>query len=338
MDAPAILLMFPGQGSQHPRMAAGLYGSEPAFTAAVDEVFDAYDEVGHGEGGRLRADWLSDRPAVPLDHVTRSQPLLFAVDYALGRAVTAATGRPWALLGHSVGEMAAAALAGVFTLRDAADLLLDRVRRLARAPAGGMLAVAAGEDALGPCLGDGEVVVAAVNSPRQTILAGPLAPLARVARTLREAGLTCREVPSLTAFHSPMLAPYAAGAAERFAATPVAAPSIPLRSGYRPGPVTGQLAADPSYWAGHPVETVRFWPALDAVLSSRTGVICLETGPGQGLSTLARRHPTVRSGQNAVVPLLPPRAGTAEADRTSVAAALAVVRERGTVLSGRPGR
>ncbi|MGI5428581.1 acyltransferase domain-containing protein [Streptomyces sp. CA-179760] len=340
MDAPAILLMFPGQGSQHARMAAGLYGPDPAFTAAVDEVFDAYDAAGRSEGGRLRADWLSDHPAVPLDHVTRSQPLLFAVDYALGRMVTAATGRPWALLGHSVGEMAAAALAGVFTLRDAAGLLLDRVRRLAQAPPGAMLAVAAGEDTLGPYLGggDGKVVVAAVNSPRQTILAGHVAPLAGVARALREAGLTCREVPSLTAFHSPMLAPYAAGAAERFAATPVAAPSIPLHSGYRPGPVTGQLAADPSYWAGHPVETVRFWPALDAVLSSRTGVICLETGPGQGLSTIARRHPTVRSGQNSVLPLLPPRAGTAEADRTSVAAALAAVRERGTVLSGRPGR
>ncbi|MEU7467759.1 acyltransferase domain-containing protein [Streptomyces sp. NPDC044984] len=338
MDAPAILLMFPGQGAQHARMSAGLYGSEPVFTAVMDEVFDAYDAAGHGEGGRLRADWLSDHPAVPLDHVTRSQPLLFAVDYALGRTVTAATGRPWALLGHSVGEMAAAVLAGVFTLRDAAGLLLDRVRRLAQAPPGGMLAVAAGGDELGPYLGNGEVVVAAVNSPRQTVLAGPLTPLARVARALREAGLTCREVPSLTAFHSPMLAPYAAGAAERFAATPVEAPSIPLRSGYRPGPVTGRLAADPSYWAGHPVETVRFWPALDAVLSSRTGVICLETGPGQGLSTLTRRHPTVRSGQNAVVPLLPPRAGTAEADRTSVAAALTAVRERGAVLSGRPGR
>ncbi|WP_432054867.1 acyltransferase domain-containing protein [Streptomyces sp. bgisy022] len=338
MDVPAILLMFPGQGSQHARMAAGLYGSEPVFTAAMDEVLAAYDAAGDCEGQRLRADWLSDRPAVPLDHVTRSQPLLFAVDYALGRMVLATTGRPWALLGHSVGEMAGAALAGVFTLRDAACLLLDRVRRLAQAPPGGMLAVAAGEDVLGPYLVEGEVAVAAVNSPRQTILAGPVAPLAAVARALREAGLTCREVPSLTAFHSPVLAPYTTGAAERFASTRVAAPSIPLRSGYRPGAVTGRLAADPSYWAGHPVETVRFWPALDAMLRSRTGVVCLETGPGQGLSTVARRHPTVRSGRNAVVSLLPPRAGTAEMDRTSVAAALTAVRERGAVLSGRPGR
>ncbi|GAA2248231.1 hypothetical protein GCM10010145_14330 [Streptomyces ruber] len=338
MTPSVVLLLFPGQGSQHARMAVGLYGHDPVFTAAMDEVFDAYDVTADGEGRRLRADWMSEHPAVPLDHVTRSQPLLFAVDYALGRMVTAATGRPWALLGHSVGEMAAAALAGVFTLRDAAGLLLDRVRRLAPAPPGGMLAVAAGEDALAPYLGDGEVTVAAVNSPRQTILAGPDGPLRAVTRRLRQAGLTCREVPSMTAFHSPVLAPYAAGAAERFAATPVTAPRVPLHSGYRRGLVTARVAADPSYWAGHPVETVRFWPALDAVLTSRTEVVCLETGPGQGLSTIARRHPTVRSGRNTVVPLLPPRAGAAEADRESAAAALAAVRARTSSLNGRPGR
>ncbi|MEI5034625.1 hypothetical protein RB201_23620 [Streptomyces sp. S1A(2023)] len=99
MDASAILLMFPGQGSQHPRMAAGLYGHELAFTSALDEVFDAYDAEARGEGGRLRTDWLAEHPEVPLPHVTRSQPLLFAVDYALGRMVMARGLRPSALPG-----------------------------------------------------------------------------------------------------------------------------------------------------------------------------------------------------------------------------------------------
>ncbi|UZI28597.1 acyltransferase domain-containing protein [Streptomyces sp. VB1] len=337
MDASAILLMFPGQGSQHPRMAAGLYGHEPAFTSALDEVFDAYDAEARGEGGRLRTDWLAEHPEVPLPHVTRSQPLLFAVDYALGRMVMARGLRPSALLGHSIGEMAAAALAGVFTPGEAAGLVLDRVRRLAAAPPGGMLAVAAEASALEPYVRHG-VVVAALNSPRQTILAGPDTSLAEVAGALHEAGLTCRRIPSLTAFHSPALAPYATGAAERFAATPVSAPRIPVHSGYRAGLLTGRLAADASYWAGHPVEPVRFWPALDSVLTSRSGVVCVEAGPGQGLSVLARRHPTVRRGENAVVALLPPGEGPAAADRESVAAALASVRDREAVLNGRPGR
>ncbi|MEU7181087.1 MULTISPECIES: acyltransferase domain-containing protein [Streptomyces] len=320
MSSPAIVLMFPGQGSQYARMAVGLYGHQPEFTAAMDEVFAAFGTAGEA----MRADWLAHHPAVPLDHVTRSQPLLFAVDYALGTMLLHRGVRPWTLLGHSIGEMAAATLAGVFSLDAAAALLLDRVHRLVDAPPGGMLAVAAGTDALKPFLTD-EVVVAAVNSPRQTILAGPSGPLAAVAEALREAELTCRPVPSLTAFHSPSLAAVTAGAVERFATMPMAAPRIPLYSGYRAEPLTERVATDPAYWSGHPVETVRFWPALDAILSRRADVLCVEAGPGQGLSTVARRHPAVRARRAAVVSLLPPRAGAPEADRESVAEALATV-------------
>ncbi|MFG3496479.1 acyltransferase domain-containing protein [Streptomyces sp. NPDC047928] len=343
---PPVLLLFPGQGSQHARMAVGLYGHDAAFTDAMDAAFAAFDASGasgacgaYGVSGAkcpavgeaLRADWLTDRPAVPLDHVTRSQPLLFAVGHALGRMLLEHGVRPWALLGHSVGELAAATLAGVFSLEAAAGLLLDRVDRLASAPPGGMLAVAATAEALRPFVTD-EVVVAAVNAPRQTILAGPRDPLAAVARALRDAGLTCRPVPSLTAFHSPSLGAATAGSFDRFAATPVAAPRIPLHSGYRAEPLTAQLAADPSYWASHPVEPVRFWPALDALLGGgRDGTVCVEAGPGQGLSTIARQHPTVRAGRGTVVPLLPPRPGPPEADRDAVAAALTALRDRGAV-------
>ncbi|MEV4432810.1 acyltransferase domain-containing protein [Streptomyces sp. NPDC049585] len=329
MDTRAIVLLFPGQGSQYARMAAGLYGHEPEFTAAMDEAFAAFGP----DGRALRTDWLAASPAVPVDHVTRSQPLLFAVGHALGRMLLRRGVEPAALLGHSVGEMAAAVLAGVFTLEDAAALLLDRVHRLAAAPPGGMLAVAATAAALEPFV-TGEVVVAAVNAPRQTILAGPEGPLAEVARALAEAGLTCRPVPSLTAFHSPSLTAATAGAVERFAATAVAAPRIGLYSGYRAGPLTAELAADPAYWAGHPVEPVRFWPALDAVLRRHTGAVCVEAGPGQGLSTIARQHPAVRGGTSRVVPLLPARAGAPEADREALAAAFAALGAYVPGLSG----
>lgn len=313
MNRRAVALMFPGQGSQHTRMASGLYQHEPEFTAAMDEVFSAFGD----EGEPLRSDWLAEHPAVSIDYVTRAQPLLFAVDYALGRMLLSWGIRPAALLGHSVGEMAAATLADVFTLDDAATLILDRVRRLAAAPPGGMLAVAAGTAALEPFLTP-EVVVAAVNTPRQTILAGPNGPLDAVAVRLRDVGLTCRRVPSLTAFHSPMLAEATGCAIERFAATPVRPPRMLLYSSYTAEPLTGEKVADPAYWASHPVDVVRFWPALDAMLGRRDDVVCVEAGPGQGLTQIARRHPAVRG---AVVSLLPARPGPAERDRESVASA-----------------
>ncbi|MFI1046145.1 acyltransferase domain-containing protein [Streptomyces griseoruber] len=318
-----VALLLPGQGSQHPRMAAGLYGHEPVFTAAMDEFFDAAGP----EGGPLREDWLAERPATDMDHVTRSQPLLFAVDHALGRLLLSRGVRPAALLGHSIGELASATLAGVFGLRDATGLVLDRVRRLAEAPPGGMLAVAASTAEVTPYL-SGDVVVGAVNAPRQTVLAGPDGPLDKVDRTLREAGFTCRRVPSLSAFHSPVLEPACRGAAERFAAVDRSAPSVPVHSAYTAAPLTGSDIDDPAFWARQPVAPVLFWPALEGLLATGDHLL-VEVGPGQGLSQVARRHPAVRRGTSAVVSLLPARPGPPETDRSALEAAMARIETAG---------
>ncbi|MEW2566872.1 acyltransferase domain-containing protein [Streptomyces sp. NPDC047070] len=326
-----VALLLPGQGSQHPLMATGLYGYEPVFTEAMDEFFDAAGP----EGGPLREDWLAERPATELDHVTRSQPLLFAVDLALGRLVLSRGVRPAALLGHSIGELASAVLAGVFSTRDAVGLVLDRVGRLAKAPPGGMLAVAASTAEVEPYL-SGDVVVGAVNAPRQTILAGPDGPLDEAGRALGEAGFVCRRVPSLSAFHSPVLEPACRGAAERFAAVRKNTPSVPVHSAYTAAPLTRDDIDDPSFWARQPVAPVLFWPALEGLLATGDHLL-VEVGPGQGLSQVARRHPAVRRGTSTVVSLLPARPGPPEADRGAVEAALARVAEAGhSIARGTP--
>jgi acyl transferase domain-containing protein len=308
-------------------MAAGLYRHEPAFTTAIDQVFEAMGR----HGGPLRDDWLTDHPRVPLDHVTRSQPLLFAVDYALGRLLHSHGVRPAALLGHSIGELAAATLAGMFSLADAAALVLDRVGRLATAPPGGMLAVAASTAELTGYLTD-QVVVAAVNAPRQTIVAGPCAALDGVAARLRGDGFTCRPVPSHSAFHSPMLAPAARGAEALFGSIQIGLPAVPVYSGYTAAPLGTREARDPAFWARQPVAPVRFWPALDRLLAAGPFTL-VEAGPGQGLSQIARRHRAVRAGESAVIPLLPARPASPEADRDLVRAAVAVLAPiRGPVL------
>ncbi|UKY51767.1 acyltransferase domain-containing protein [Streptomyces inhibens] len=311
-----VALLLPGQGSQHHRMAAGLYPHEPVFAEAFDEVLDAYGE----HGPRLRADWTADRPSVPLDHVTRSQPLLFAVDYALGRLALSWGVRPAALLGHSVGEMAAAVLADVFDVADAARLMLDRVSRLALAPPGGMLAVAASAGELEPFLGDG-VAIGAVNAPLHTVLAGPEGPLAAAAERMTAAGIVFRRVPSMSAFHSPAVRPALSGSEEAVAAVAANPPRTVVYSGYTAAPLEAAEAQKPSFWAAQPAEPVFFWAALNALLATGP-LVLLEAGPGQGLSAIARRHPDVRTGRSTVVPLLPARPGEAAADRTAVRSAL----------------
>ena len=301
---PAVALLLPGQGAQHPGMAVELYGREETFTAAMDEFFG---QLG-AEGEQLRQDWLSVRPAVPLDDASRAQPLLFAIGCALGRAVLNRGVRPRALLGHSVGELAAAALAGVYPPDAGARIMSARSRAMATTPAGGMLAVAAPADQLAPFSGPADqpsaVVIAAVNAPAQTVLSGPAESLAGVSRRLTAAGITVRPVAARQPFHSPALRAAADQFAAAFAAEPLAGPRIKIWSTRTARPVTQRQALDPGFWAGQLAAPVLFWPALCGMLNSGPHTL-VEAGPGQGLTVLARRHRAVRRGDAAVVPLLP---------------------------------
>ncbi|MEU6679683.1 acyltransferase domain-containing protein [Streptomyces sp. NPDC046925] len=297
-----MALLFPGQGAQQPFMAAGLYRAHPPFRRLMDETF----EVWGAEGAALRADWLSESPAVDLDDVRRAQPLLFAVDRALGRLVLDWGVRPAALLGHSVGEVAAATLAGVFTLEEAAGLMAERVAHIESAPPGGMLAVHASAADMAPYL-HADVVVGAVNAPRQVILAGSEAPLTASEARLRAAGFTCRRTRALSPFHSPALAPAAQAALPALTRLPLRAPRLPLVSAYTGGPLTPAEAADPRFWAGQPAAPVLFGPALDALLGTGE-LLLLEAGPGLGLTSLAKRHPVVGPGRSTALGLLPARA------------------------------
>jgi acyl transferase domain-containing protein len=310
--ARPVALLLPGQGAQHVRMAAGLYPAEPVFTAVVNDVFEAMGQ----EGERLRSDWLAEHPAICIDHVTRAQPLLFAIDLALSRLVLSWGVRPVALLGHSMGELVAATLAGVFTLDNAVLLVGDRVRRALDAPPGGMLAVAASPAEVEPFLSK-DVAIGVVNAPCQTILAGPDGPLDAVADVLRARGYTCRRVPSLTAFHSPALASVNSGAEQLCASAAPVPPDTTIYSGYTAARLRPTEATNPGFWARQPVEPVLFWPALTALLAEGDYLL-VEAGPGRGLTQIARRHPAVAAGGSTVVPLLPARPGPPEADRISL--------------------
>jgi acyl transferase domain-containing protein len=328
-DAPPrpVALLFPGQGAQQARMAAGLYRRDPGFTVAIDEVFDAFG----ADGDALRSDWLAERPTIGVDEVARAQPLLFAVNYALGRMVIDWGVRPVALLGHSVGEVSAAVLAGVFRLRDAAEMLRERVAYAADAPPGGMLAVVASAAEVEPYLSD-EVAIGAVNAPRQTVLAGLDGPLDDVAVRLARDGFTCRRLRSNVAFHSPAAAHIATDALPAIARMPLSAPDLPVHSAYTGGVLDAATARDPRFWAGHAVAPVLFWPTLDALLTAGD-VLLVDASPGQALAATARRHPAVAAGRSDVVGLLPARGGNEAADRTAAGNAAARIRLEGHDIS-----
>ncbi|MFI8997835.1 acyltransferase domain-containing protein [Streptomyces sp. NPDC053542] len=321
MPAPAqqpglrIALVFPGQGAQHPRMAAGLYGHDEVFTQTMDEAFALLGE----DGRRTRAEWLAAEPSPAFDDVTVSQPLLYAVNHALGRMVLGWGVRPAALLGHSVGELTAATLAGVLAFPDGIRLMRARIEQFAKTPPGGMLAVAAGVEEVADLLG-GDVHLAALNAPRQLLLAGERAALDRAAAVLRERGLVCRDALARQAFHSPVVDGAVEESMADWRAVPLGPPRLPVYSAYTRAVLTAEQARDPRFWARQAADTVYFAPALDRLLADHDCVL-VEAGPGNSLSALARRHVRVVRGPSEVAPLLPDRPRGDAADRAAVAAA-----------------
>ncbi|MBK5920119.1 hypothetical protein CCR80_03580 [Rhodothalassium salexigens] len=282
-SAPPLILLFPGQGAQHAGMAAGLYRSVAAFRDAFDAAVAALAPhldldvaaLALGEGA----------PAGLVADTRRAQPLLFAVQYAAGRACLDAGLRPSALVGHSVGEVAALALAEALTLDQAARLVAVRAETMATAPAGSMAAVFEAPGALDAHL-DADVTIAAVNAPRLSVIAGPRVAMARTLDRLAAAGIDCRPVNDRYAFHHPVLAEASAALRASLADLVPTEPRIPVISTLTGKAVSLARRVDGDYWADQMLAAVRFDRALATALDGAPATL-LDLGPGRALAAAA---------------------------------------------------
>jgi acyl transferase domain-containing protein len=251
--------------------------------------------------------------------------LLLIVGYALGAAMTAAGHAPDVLVGHSAGELAAACLAGVFSPTDLAALVAARSRSLGDEGRGGMLAVVAAPGDVPADLPPG-VTIAAINGPRQCVLAGPSEALNATEASLRSAGFTVRALKSGHAFHSPAMGGTAARFGTELSQFRLSAPGTMLISSRTAAPVSPAQATNPAFWADQLALPVRYWPALKSLLDSNgtcPGLVLLDGSAGRSLTAGARRHPAIQSGRSLVVPLIgPSRTTGSPADLAAWAAAL----------------
>ncbi|MEV0232188.1 SDR family NAD(P)-dependent oxidoreductase [Nonomuraea sp. NPDC050786] len=301
-DGAATTLLFPGQGSERPGMATELYGTVRAFTVAMDECLELFEN----EGNRLYDQWITGAALPPDPAVVQS--LLFAVEYAMAAMWTGWGVAADTVLGHSLGEIVAATVAGVFDLREAVRIVAARAASMAELPCeGGMLAVATPIDAALDLLsGDisGAVVVAAINGPRQTVLSGPIDALEKLRAMAQERSIAAQPLPVAHAFHHPGWAAAAARWRTAFDGIHPRAPRLRLISSRTGRPVTAGEATDPAFWTDQLLHPVRFWPAVEHLLADGEHTL-LETGCGNTLAGLARRHSAFVTPNRAVAVTLP---------------------------------
>ncbi|HEV3359562.1 MAG TPA: beta-ketoacyl synthase N-terminal-like domain-containing protein [Pseudonocardiaceae bacterium] len=318
-DRPVTFLL-PGQGAQYPTMGQDWYEHLPVFAGVLDECA----ELLRPHLGLDLRDALYPRlrgyqgASHDLNRTRLTQPALFAVEYALARQWLAWGIRPAALLGHSVGEYVAAALAGVFTLPDALRVIAERGRLVDGLPGGAMRAVMATPEEVRRHLVDG-VELAAVNEPNACTVAGTTEAVRELTARLTDAGIAHRKVTTSHAFHSAMMQPAVAPLTEMLAGITLRRPEIPFLSNRTGTWIRDEEATDPAYWGAHLREPVRFADDVATVLAEGNHVF-VEVGPGHSLATFTRRHPDRQTGVPVVTST--DRSKSPDADLTAVTAAL----------------
>ncbi|THC44759.1 KR domain-containing protein [Streptomyces sp. A1499] len=286
-DAP-VAFLFPGQGSQYPGMARGLYERRGVFAAEFDRCAELFDPYLGEDLRALVLDGDDPRGAERLRGTRLAQSTLFCVEYALARQWQSWGVEPRAMAGHSIGEYVAACLAGVFSLRDAVRLVAARGRLVQEMPPGAMLSVFLSEEETAARLGEG-LAVAAVNSTALTVVAGEPGAVDAFERRLKDEGVGCRRLHTSHAFHSPAMDGAVAPFVEEVRAVTLSPPAIPFLSNVTGTWITDQEATSPEYWGAHLRRPVRFSDALDVLLADPF-LVPLEAGPGQNLANFVRAH------------------------------------------------
>jgi acyl transferase domain-containing protein len=297
-------------------MLSGLYNDEAVFRGEVDRCSKLLEpNLGLDLRSVLYPSSVeSDKAALQLNETWLTQPAMFVIEYALAKLWNSWGVTAQAMIGHSIGEYAAACLSGVFSLEDALWLVSERGRLIQDLPPGAMLAVPLPSNEVEPSL-NGAVDLAAVNAPAQCVVSGPEDAILNLEAKFANESVACRRLRTSHAFHSRMVEPIAKAFLAIVTKAKLKRPTIPFISNVTGTWITAEDAVDPSYWVEHMRRTVRFSDGLCELLKQRDRVM-LEVGPGDSLCRLVKRHQGNASAQEAIASISQP--GEQDQDQASL--------------------
>lgn len=294
----AVYFMFSGQGSQYQGMGRELYFSSGksalsrVYKRYIDQVFDLLPEE---ERAELLEIIYGDSDRQLINRTEYSQFAIFATGYALARTLMELGVAPAGLIGHSIGEVTAAAVAGSFELKDAVEIVRLRGRIMQAQKPGSMLAVLAPVAEIEGRL-KGELWLALDNSSSNCVVGGSKDAVSRFAKELSESGYQAIPVKTSHAFHTPMMEEAAAEFAAKLANYTINEPQIPLLSNVSGSWVEEGSITEPGYWAEHILKRVNFTASLSELLKAEDGIF-VELGAGRSISTFAMQHVDKKAGQ-----------------------------------------
>jgi acyl transferase domain-containing protein/SAM-dependent methyltransferase len=305
LSSPPVAFLFTGQGSQSIGMGRELYETSPTFQRVMDRCAEILRP--HLQKPLLSVLYPGADDASLLDNTAYTQPALFAIEYALAELWRSWGVRPTFVMGHSVGELVAACVAGVFSLEDGLKLVAERGRLMQSLPAGGrMAAVFAGRDRVKSALASSNAVsIASINGPENVVISGDGKQIESILERLSSKGIKSKELVVSHAFHSPLMNPVLDEFEKVASSVKYSEPTVGFVSN-----VTGELAGAgligrAEYWRRHAREPVHFAAAVKTLQEQGVKVF-LEIGPNPVLLGMAQRCvqeerqswlPSLRSGR-----------------------------------------
>jgi len=292
-DKNHLIFMFSGQGAQYLNMGREIYNTERIFREELEKCFKILKPImGYDPKESLYplSETSESLEKTDINQTEITQPIIFSFEYALAKLLLHWGLKPYAMIGHSIGEYVAACLAGVFSLEDALKLVAIRGKLMQQMPSGAMMSITLSEEDLMPLLKEHTAIsMAAVNAPNLCVVSGPHKKIETLENILKEKNIETRNLHTSHAFHSQMMEPILEQFEQAVKEISLNKPKLPYISNLSGNWIAVEQTLSPNYWVEHLRKTVRFKDGVTLLLKDPSSVF-LELGPGRSLTTFVNKH------------------------------------------------